>query len=106
MADDTQTIFLGEYIFRRLVSLGIEHVFGVPGDFNLHLLDQIYNVPELKWQGCCNELNAACAADGYARIKGTPAALITYLKKSRLVFEILLINPYFLWEWVQKCYSF
>lgn len=74
---DSSTIPLAEYIFRRLASLGIEHVFGVPGDFNLHLLDQIYNVPELAWQGCCNELNAACAADGYARIKGTPAALIT-----------------------------
>ena len=77
MTDDLSTIPLGEYIFRRLLSLGIEHVFGVPGDFNLFLLDQIYNVPELNWQGCCNELNAACAADGYARIKGTPAALVT-----------------------------
>ena len=77
MTDHSSTVLLGEYIFRRLVSLGIEHVFGVPGDFNLNLLDQIYNVPELTWQGCCNELNASCAADGYARIKGTPAALIT-----------------------------
>ena len=77
MTNESSTILLGEYIFRRLVSLGIEHVFGVPGDFNLHLLDQIYNVSELTWQGCCNELNAACAADGYARIKGVPAALIT-----------------------------
>ena len=40
-------------------------------------LDQIYNVPELRWVGCCNELNAAYAADGYARIKGVPAALVT-----------------------------
>ena len=41
------------------------------------LLDQIYNVPELKWLGTCNELNGAYAADGYTRIKGHPAALLT-----------------------------
>jgi pyruvate decarboxylase len=41
------------------------------------LLDQIYDVPELTWIGTCNELNGAYAADGYARIKGNPAALLT-----------------------------
>jgi len=34
-------------------------------------------MPELKWLGTCNELNAAYATDGYARIKGMPAALVT-----------------------------
>ncbi len=34
-------------------------------------------MPELKWLGTCNELNAAYAADGCARIKGMPAALVT-----------------------------
>jgi pyruvate decarboxylase len=41
------------------------------------LLDQIYHVPELTWLGTCNELNGAYAADGYTRIKGHPAALLT-----------------------------
>lgn len=41
------------------------------------LLDEIYKVPGLNWVGCCNELNGAYAADGYTRIKGSPAALIT-----------------------------
>jgi len=27
-------VSMGEYLYRRLISLGIEHVFGVPGDFN------------------------------------------------------------------------
>ena len=30
------------------------------------------------WVGCANELNAAYAADGYARIKGAGALLTTY----------------------------
>ncbi|CAG8974297.1 hypothetical protein HYALB_00011965 [Hymenoscyphus albidus] len=73
----SSTVNAGVYIWKRLASLGIEHVFGVPGDFNLFLLDQIYKVPELTWLGTCNELNGAYAADGYARIRGKPAALLT-----------------------------
>lgn len=41
------------------------------------LLDHLYEVPELTWLGTCNELNGAYAADGYARIRGKPAALLT-----------------------------
>ncbi|KIX93587.1 uncharacterized protein Z520_10765 [Fonsecaea multimorphosa CBS 102226] len=71
------TICMGQYLFRRIKQLGTEHILGVPGDFNLALLDEIYNVSGLKWIGCCNELNGAYAADGYTRIKGSPAALVT-----------------------------
>ncbi|KAL1960889.1 hypothetical protein VTO42DRAFT_5872 [Malbranchea cinnamomea] len=68
---------VGEYLFRRLHELGIRHVLGVPGDFNLNLIDHLYNVPDMRWVGTCNELNGAYAADGYARTKGIPGALIT-----------------------------
>ncbi|KAJ9629258.1 hypothetical protein H2204_008898 [Knufia peltigerae] len=71
------TVPMGQYLFRRIKELGTEHILGVPGDFNLTLLDEIYNVPGLKWIGCCNELNGAYAADGYTRIKGAPGVLIT-----------------------------
>ncbi|KIW32929.1 hypothetical protein, variant [Cladophialophora immunda] len=71
------TICMGQYLFRRIKQLGTEHILGVPGDFNLTLLDEIYNVSGLKWIGCCNELNGAYAADGYTRIKGSPAVLVT-----------------------------
>ncbi|KAI1937293.1 hypothetical protein LOZ66_004211 [Ophidiomyces ophidiicola] len=70
-------IAVGEYLFRRLHQLGIRHVVGVPGDFNLNLLDHIYNVPDMRWVGTCNELNAAYAADGYARTRGIPGAVVT-----------------------------
>lgn len=68
---------LGEYIFRRLYSLGIRHIFGVPGDFNLNLLDHIDSVDGLSWIGTRNELNGAYAADGYARCRGLPGVLVT-----------------------------
>jgi pyruvate decarboxylase len=41
------------------------------------LLDELYKMKELTWLGACNELNAAYAADGYARIKGVPGVVIT-----------------------------
>ena len=43
----------------------------------VELLDYIYDVPELSWLGTCNELNGAYAADGYTRIRGCPAVLLT-----------------------------
>ncbi|KAG0696394.1 thiamine diphosphate-binding protein, partial [Suillus ampliporus] len=44
-------------------------IFGVPGDFNMPFLDFIEDHPTIEWIGNCNELNAAYAADGYARVK-------------------------------------
>jgi TPP-dependent 2-oxoacid decarboxylase len=32
-----QTVPLNIYLWRRIASIGIEHVFGVPGDFNRKL---------------------------------------------------------------------
>ena len=40
----------------------------MPGDFNLVWLDYVTASP-LRWVGCANELNAAYATDGYARVK-------------------------------------
>jgi len=39
----------------------------VPGDFTLALLDEFLKEPSLSMVGCCNELNAGYAADGYCR---------------------------------------
>ncbi|KAK3128112.1 hypothetical protein QOZ80_7AG0582750 [Eleusine coracana subsp. coracana] len=55
---------LGGHIARRLVQVGVSDVFGVPGDFNLTLLDHLIAEPGLRFIGCCNELNAGYAADG------------------------------------------
>ena len=47
-------------------------------DYNLQFLDRVIAHSALGWVGCANELNAAYAADGYARIKGAGALLTTY----------------------------
>lgn len=70
LTTSTELLPLSEYIFRRIESLDIHNIFGVPGDYNLSFLEYLYNVPNLNWVGCCNELNSAYAADGYSRMIG------------------------------------
>ncbi|KAE8377389.1 thiamine diphosphate-binding protein [Aspergillus bertholletiae] len=71
------TMHLAEYLFRRLHEAGLQAVHGVPGDYNLLMMD--YIVPAgLEWVGNCNELNAGYAADGYARVKGIGALITTF----------------------------
>lgn len=69
---------IADYLVDRLAGCGIDHMFGVPGDYNLQFLDHVIDHPKLCWVGCANELNAAYAADGYARVHGAGALLTTY----------------------------
>ena len=69
---------IANYLLTRLSELGIQDVFGVPGDYNLTFLDSIERFESLRWVGNCNELNAAYAADGYARVKGAAALVTTF----------------------------
>ncbi|EIK9390662.1 alpha-keto acid decarboxylase family protein [Salmonella enterica] len=69
---------VADYLLDRLAGCGIGHLFGVPGDYNLQFLDQVIDHPTLRWVGCANELNAAYAADGYARMSGAGALLTTF----------------------------
>ncbi|XP_059430789.1 pyruvate decarboxylase 2-like [Corylus avellana] len=69
---------LGRHLARRLVQIGVSDVFSVPGDFNLTLLDHLIAEPGLNNVGCCNELNAGYAADGYARSRGVGACVVTF----------------------------
>ncbi|WP_344176496.1 alpha-keto acid decarboxylase family protein [Kribbella lupini] len=72
----TRTTVTG-YLLDRLASLGVRHLFGVPGDYNLQLLDEVVAHPDIAWVGTANELGAAYAADGYARMRGIGALLTT-----------------------------
>lgn len=69
---------VADYLLDRLAGCGIGHLFGVPGDYNLQFLDHVIDHPTLHWVGCANELNAAYAADGYARMSGAGALLTTF----------------------------
>ncbi|QPS87427.1 indolepyruvate decarboxylase [Serratia plymuthica] len=69
---------VADYLLDRLAQIGIRHFFGVPGDYNLQFLDHVIAHPQITWVGCANELNAAYAADGYARCKPAAALLTTF----------------------------
>ena len=71
-------ITIGNYLLKRLYEIGVRHLIGVPGDFNLCFLEQLLDFDGIEWIGACNELNASYAADGYARMKGIAALLVTY----------------------------
>ncbi len=68
---------VAEYLLTRLKEIGVDHLFGVPGDFVLGFFNQVMK-SDVKYVGTCNELNAAYAADGYARIRGIGAFASTY----------------------------
>lgn len=69
---------VAEYTLTRLSQLGIDRVFGVPGDYAFSVNDAVEVVGGLDWVACANELNAAYAADGYARIRGAAILSTTY----------------------------
>ncbi|NLZ58546.1 MAG: alpha-keto acid decarboxylase family protein [Corynebacterium sp.] len=73
-----RTTTVGEFLIDRLKQIGITEIIGVPGDFNLNFLEQVDEAEGIRFIGTCNELNAAYAADGYARSRGVSALLTTY----------------------------
>lgn len=75
MSDETPSI--GEYLVDALRERGVEHVFGVPGDFILRFF-QIGAERGLTMVNATREEAATYAADGYAREKGLGAAAVTF----------------------------
>jgi len=68
---------VGAYLIKRLQSLGVSHVFGVPGDYVLGFFKQLSD-SQLNLVTTCDELNAGYAADAYARIRGLGVVCVTY----------------------------
>jgi indolepyruvate decarboxylase len=71
-------INVADYIVQRLADEGINHCFGVAGDYLFPVCDAVERNTKVKWIGCANELNASYAADGYARIRGAAMLATTY----------------------------
>ena len=71
------TCRIGDYLLDRLGELGVRHLFGVPGDYVLGFNAQIEARTDVAWVANCNELNAAYAAEGYARANGVGGLVVT-----------------------------
>ena len=68
---------IGEYLLSKLESYGIEHIFGIPGDYVLRFYSLIEQSP-IQHIGMTREDAAGYAADAYARTKGMGAVCVTY----------------------------
>lgn len=73
----TDTPNIGTYLIDRLHQAGVEHIFGVPGDYILRFYDELTRSP-IQHIGTTREDTAAFAADGYARCRGIGALAVTY----------------------------
>ncbi|WP_107670727.1 alpha-keto acid decarboxylase family protein [Cyanothece sp. BG0011] len=68
---------IGNYLIERLLQLGVNHVFGVPGDFVLGF-NKLLEKSELEFINTCDEQGAGFAADAYARLRGLGVVCVTY----------------------------
>lgn len=68
---------VGAYLIDALARHGVDHIFGVPGDFILDL-HVIGTERGMHMVNCTREEAAMYAADGYAREKGLGAVAVTY----------------------------
>ncbi|HEX4086245.1 MAG TPA: thiamine pyrophosphate-binding protein [Chthoniobacteraceae bacterium] len=72
-----QEITIGDYLIDRLRALGVEHIFGVPGDYVLGFYS-LLEKREVPIINTCDEQGAGFAADAYARVRGLGVVCVTY----------------------------
>lgn len=68
---------IGNYLIKRLLELGVNHVFGVPGDFVLGF-NKLLEESDIQFINTCDEQGAGFAADAYARLRGLGVVCVTY----------------------------
>jgi indolepyruvate decarboxylase len=78
MLEEAQSGTVASYLVARLEELGIEHLFNVSGSYCSGLLAEVARNARLKAIFTTYEMEAAYAADAYARIKGYGAMCGTY----------------------------
>ena len=68
---------IGQYLLDSLYDLGVEHIFGIPGDYVIHFNKQIEE-HQIQFINATRENTAGYLADAYARIRGLGVVCITY----------------------------
>src|SRR5579863_3246689 len=68
-----------EALVRTLVAAGVRVAFMNPGTSEMHFVAALDSVPEMRAVLALFEGVATGAADGYARMAGTPAATLLHL---------------------------
>ncbi len=68
---------VGSFLFDYLYQQGVEHAFGIPGDFALPTFRWLDKSP-IRLINMTHEPSVGFAADGYARVHGLGVAVVTY----------------------------
>ena len=68
---------IGHYLIDRLHAHGVEHIFGIPGDYILGFYKMLEEGP-IRVVGMTREDSAGFAADAYARVRGLGCVCVTY----------------------------
>jgi len=66
-----------DFLFKRLKSYGVDHVFGIPGE-SVHVHFHYLEKSSLKTITMTHEPSVGYATDAYSRIRGLGAALVSY----------------------------
>jgi len=76
MAPNSFTV--ADYLLTRLKQLDVTEVFQIPGDYVKHFTQALEHFDGITTIGAINELDAAYAADAYARTRGLAAVSLQY----------------------------
>ena len=74
---DPTPVTIGQYLIGRLQAVGVDHIFGIPGDYILGLYKMLEASP-IELIGVTKEDSAGFAADAYARVHGIGCVAVTY----------------------------
>lgn len=77
MATQQASLTIGSYLLDRLAQLGVDYIFGIPGDYVIRL-DKLIEEHSIRFINTTRESCSGYAADAYARFKGLGVACITY----------------------------
>ena len=76
-ASSPSPVTIGSYLIDRFHAIGVNHVFGIPGDYILGLYKMLEASP-IELIGVTKEDSAGFAADAYARVHGIGCVAVTY----------------------------
>lgn len=68
---------VSDYVANFVAGLGIQHVFGVCGGGNMHLVNSIGTHKDLAYVASHHEQASAMAAEAYSRLRGLGCVLVT-----------------------------
>jgi len=69
---------VADYLLTRLKQLNVTEVFQIPGDYVKHFTQALEDFDGIRTIGAINELDAAYAADAYARTRGLAAVSLQF----------------------------